>query len=77
MRLKKNKESLDDSLQRRRSSVRFEPSAVDTPQESAEFADKPAASSARASSSAAKSSQDDGPSYTERLLEAKRKARKK
>jgi hypothetical protein len=74
--LKKNKESLDDSLQRRRSSVRFEPTEIDAQHESVELSDRPV-SAAEKPKPSAESDQSEGPSYTERLLEAKRRARKK
>lgn len=73
--LKKQKESLDDSLQRRRASVRFEPTASDTDDDSIDLSDKPAAAAAKPTSTT-EPTPDEGPSYTERLLEAKRKARK-
>ena len=71
--LKKQKDEREESLERRRASVRFEPTSVDPsvdldqPQEQApiEQRDKP---------KVAPSSEK---SYTERLLEAKRKANKK
>jgi hypothetical protein len=76
--LKKSKESLDDSLERRRASVRFEPTAVDATTEPIDSLDQPAAAGLASSSPGdQEASQSDGPSYTERLLEAKRKARKK
>ena len=73
--LKKKKESLDDSLEKRRASVRFEPTATGPGPDTDDLTDKP-----DASKPAAKKTQDEpadeGPSYTERLLEAKRKAKK-
>lgn len=72
--LKKNKESLDDSLERRRASVRFEPTANADELESVDLRDKPM--TAPSKPAAQESPKTDGPSYTERLLEAKRKARK-
>jgi uncharacterized membrane protein/Mg-chelatase subunit ChlD len=74
--LKKSKESLDDSLQRRRASVRFEPTTIDVGDESVDLSAKPAATDAAKPSTSAEEDQPEGPSYTERLLEAKRKARK-
>lgn len=73
--LKKNKEALDDSLERRRASVRFEPTSVDLNADPVDLGDQP---SAPKSQSSAKPEQpaDAGPTYTERLLEAKRKAKK-
>ncbi len=76
--LRKQKEAIDDSLEKRRASVRFEPTA-----EGSSAADddlmgdgsgKPAQPSEEARE---KSISTDAPTYTERLLEAKRKARKK
>ena len=73
--LKKNKEALDDSLQRRRASVRFEPTEVDV--SAADEIDLDHVSAApKAKTTEAPKSEEQGPSYTERLLEAKRKARK-
>ena len=75
--LKKNKEAVGDSLERRRASVRFEPTTMETdgaidltdiPQPGKSAPDTPEAK--RESSAPA------GKSYTERLLEAKRKAKK-
>jgi uncharacterized membrane protein/Mg-chelatase subunit ChlD len=74
--LKKNKESLDESLQRRRSSVRFEPTEIDSQHESVELSEKPVSAAPKPKPSA-ESDQPEGPSYTERLLEAKRRAKKK
>ncbi len=73
--LKKHKESIDDSLEKRRASVRFEPTAVDLKAASDELSDTPAKTTPKISES--DSSEPQGPTYTERLLEAKRKARKK
>ena len=71
--LRKNKEQLDDDLQRRRASVRFEPTRVgaDEPDELAGMENASAANSP--SQSVEKPAQK---TYTERLLEAKRRARK-
>ncbi|TWU48502.1 von Willebrand factor type A domain protein [Rubripirellula tenax] len=74
--LKKNKESLDESLQKRRASVRFETTSDDGVGQDIDL-DKP---SATPSSKLAEPKPIDSPnaqSYTERLLEAKRKANKK
>jgi hypothetical protein len=74
--LKKHKEAVGDSLERRRASVRFEPTAVD-PKEEVDLSDRPTTVTARPTSSEQPSQADEGPSYTERLLEAKRRAKKK
>lgn len=71
--LKKNKEALDDSLERRRASLRFEPTAVDA-SEAVDLSDVPERKSQPVAEPEKK--EDAGPSYTERLLEAKRKAKK-
>jgi uncharacterized membrane protein/Mg-chelatase subunit ChlD len=73
--LRKNKEALDDSLQRRRASVRFEPTAIDAGAEPVDLGDAPTPARRPADKSDEKE-QDTGPSYTERLLEAKRRAKK-
>ena len=74
--LKKNKEAIDDSLERRRASVRFEPTSVDVG-DAVELGDQPTAKPKPAvPDNADKNGKTDGPSYTERLLEAKRKAKK-
>ncbi|WP_345683652.1 VWA domain-containing protein [Novipirellula caenicola] len=71
--LQKSKESLGDSLERRRASVRFEPTEAEgTPVDTSTISGprsetKPIAEPKPESS---------GPSYTERLLEAKRRAKK-
>lgn len=72
--LKKHKADRDEALERRRASLRFEPTADPQPTGESGWSD---------SQPAAKSGQPEpepiepqGPSYTERLLEAKRKARK-
>ena len=80
--LRKKKETLEDSLERRRASVRFEPAAddssTDTDGWSAKLdSDRHGSDLNSASPTPETSSQPDGPSYTERLLEAKRKARRK
>ncbi|MCG8651243.1 MAG: glutamine amidotransferase, partial [Pirellulales bacterium] len=75
--LKKNKEALDDSLERRRASVRFEPTAADAGDEAVDLGDAPDTSQPlKSSAGAEQASEPEGPSYTERLLEAKRKAKK-
>jgi uncharacterized membrane protein len=74
--LKKNKEALDESLERRRASVRFEPTEVDA--SAAEQIDLDDVSvTPTAKTSEPPKTEQQGPSYTERLLEAKRKARNK
>ncbi len=74
--LKKHKESVDDSLEKRRASVRFEPTAVD-PREDIDLSARPTTVTSKPASSEQPSKPDEGPSYTERLLEAKRRAKKK
>ena len=69
---------LEDSLEKRRASVRFEPTAVDTSAADEVDLDNVSASSAKTKPAAeAPKAEPEGPSYTERLLEAKRKAKKK
>ena len=76
--LRKNKDLLEEELQRRRTSVRFEPtqSSVDTEsnERSVTFSDDEQTIANGKSNSI--SPEPEGPSYTERLLAAKRKARK-
>lgn len=74
--LKKHKESVDDSLEKRRVSVRFEPTEIDTSDTEDDLSDKPSSAPQKTAASA-KPAQSEAQSYTERLLEAKRKARKK
>ena len=77
--LRKNKEALGDSLEKRRASVRFEPTAEHEGGEDVEIgvsgggAQKESASGKAGGADATKTA---GPSYTERLLAAKKKARK-
>ncbi|MEM1070792.1 MAG: VWA domain-containing protein [Planctomycetota bacterium] len=73
--LKKQKDSIGDSLERKRASVRFEPTAVDSA-EANEFAEEGSTPKAKPKTEKPASTQPEGPTYTERLLEAKRKARK-
>ena len=76
--LRKNKDLLEEELQRRRTSVRFEPtqSSVDTEsnERSVTFSEDEQTIANGKSNSI--SPEPEGPSYTERLLAAKRKARK-
>lgn len=79
--LKKNKESIDESLQKRRASVRFEPESKST---SMRGDDRDDPMVPGRPSTVARPSVTDVPdrggeqkSYTERLLEAKRKANKR
>ncbi|TWU05839.1 VWA domain-containing protein [Stieleria varia] len=77
--LRKNKEALDDSLEKRRASVRFEPTASDNSTDDVQIGtsgtgDRSATKSDAATPDAP--AKDAGGSYTERLLAAKRKARK-
>ena len=76
--LKKHKEALGDSLERRRASVRFEPTEADTASaDQVDLTNVSGPSQPKSSASELSKSEPEGPSYTERLLEAKRKARKK
>ena len=79
--LRRNKESRDASIEKRRASVRFEPSATDSGSDpdSEEFGVLPSQSHAKQNLPATgdgPSSKPEEKSYTERLLEAKRKAKK-
>ncbi len=76
--LKKSVDDVGESLERRRASVRFEPTEVDV--KSADQVDLDnisATAKAKSAPTETPQSEPEGPSYTERLLEAKRKARKK
>ncbi|QDT10627.1 VWA domain-containing protein [Stieleria marina] len=75
--LKKNKEAVDESLQRRRASVRFEPTEVDPDAAEIDLSNPASAPRSQPTAASKPDSQPDGPSYTERLLEAKRRAKKK
>ncbi|MFK8114945.1 MAG: VWA domain-containing protein [Rubripirellula sp.] len=76
--LKKHKESVDDSLEKRRASVRFEPTEVDLKNLSDdELSDQPTTTAKPKPTTVGDSAAPDAKSYTERLLEAKRKANKK
>lgn len=73
--LRKNKATVDESIERRRASVRFEPGEITGANDAVDLSD-PTKEPAKP---AAARSQGDAPeqqSYTERLLEAKRKAKK-
>ncbi len=74
--LKKNKEVVDDSLQRRRASVRFEPTEVDNEADQVDLSDLNAPTKKKLDATDKPDVKPDGPSYTERLLEAKRRANK-
>lgn len=74
--LRKKKESIGDSLAKRRASVRFEPTSADISGDEAELSERPPTNSQQRSD-VEKSVESEGPSYTERLLEAKRKAKRK
>ena len=72
--LRKNKEQTGSDLEKRRASVRFEPTSSGSNEEQVELSDVGKASdSPTEKKSTAKPQQQ---SYTERLLEAKRRARK-
>tara|TARA_R110002049_G_scaffold27321_2_gene93985 strand:+ start:44155 stop:47187 length:3033 start_codon:yes stop_codon:yes gene_type:complete len=70
--LKRQKDAMDESLQKRRASVRFEPTSVD----SAVDLDQPTAAKPLAEKDKPAVGPANEKSYTERLLEAKRKANK-
>ncbi len=75
--LKKNKDAIDESLEKRRASVRFEPTAVDAGDEPVDLENVSAPTSKPKPKAEEKpSSEADSKTYTERLLEAKRKAKK-
>lgn len=76
--LRKNKDLLDEELQRRRTSVRFEPTQLSTDTDSNDWnADSNDGKKPMEKSKGNDMAPDpEGPSYTERLLAAKRKARK-
>jgi hypothetical protein len=74
--LRRKKESIGDSLEKRRASVRFEPTSADISGDEAELSERPPTNSQQMSG-VEKSVESEGPSYTERLLEAKRKAKRK
>ncbi len=74
--LKKQKDSVGDSLERKRAGVRFEPTMVDGGEE-VDFGESSPATKVKPKAETQKSAEQEGPTYTERLLEAKRKARKK
>jgi hypothetical protein len=76
--LKKNKEAVDDSIEKRRASVRFEPTtSIDKESEQVDLSDMTPLKQAKPVKSDKTDSDAAGPSYTERLLEAKRRAKKK
>lgn len=72
--LKKQKEARDDSLERRRASVRFEPTSVDSGDGA--FSEEGSPRSDGESKTPVTDTAPEEKSYTERLLEAKRKAKK-
>jgi len=74
--LKKNKESLDEELQKRRTSVRFEPTQTDQDESAIDWNDNAGTAKSKTDQAKDMAPDPEGPSYTERLLEAKRKARK-
>jgi uncharacterized membrane protein len=78
--LRKHKESLDDSLQRRRAGARYEPAEIEPQAVQVAPPDKPAPDKrapSQPSLAPGQAADASGPSYTERLLEAKRRARRK
>lgn len=76
--LMRQKEALGETIEKRRASVRFEPSAEDAADLSnVDLSNiSSSASSQAAGKTTAAESKPDEPSYTERLLEAKRRAKK-
>lgn len=73
--LRKNKQAIDESLQRRRASVRFDPTSAPEEADPIDLSgDKPEPKSTSAAET--KSMEAETLSYTERLLEAKRRAKK-
>ena len=74
--LRKNKDLMDEELQRRRTSVRFEPTQPSIDTESNERIATFSDDEQTIAKSKSISPEPEGPSYTERLLAAKRKARK-
>lgn len=74
--LKKNKELLDEELQRRRTSVRFEPTQLPDENDAGGWNADVKDSKQTISETKKLAPDPDEPSYTERLLAAKRKARK-
>ncbi len=76
--LRRNKDLLDEELQRRRTSVRFEPTQLSADTESNDWnVDSNDGKKPMKKSKGNEMAPDpEGPSYTERLLAAKRKARK-
>ena len=76
--LRKQKEAIDDSLEKRRATVRFEPTAGGSGSAEDELMGDGSDKTFKPADEAREESiSTDGPTYTERLLEAKRKARKK
>ena len=74
--LRKNKEALDDSLEKRRASVRFEPTEVDAGDDDIDLTNMSAPKRPKPDAKTQPAAEPEGPSYTERLLEAKRKAKR-
>ena len=72
--LRKSKAAVDDDLEKRRASVRFEPTRTETADDEVQISDIGQARSTPASEK--KPDEPKQQSYTERLLEAKRRARK-
>lgn len=72
--LRKNKSQIDENLEKRRASVRFEPTRVESADEDVQLSDL--GSSSAKSTETKSTAAPEQTSYTERLLEAKRRARK-
>ncbi len=73
--LKKHKETVGDSLERRRASVRFEPTAVD-PKEQVDLSDRPTTVTARPTSSEQPSQADEGPELHRAIARGKTQSEK-
>ncbi|TWT52609.1 von Willebrand factor type A domain protein [Rubripirellula amarantea] len=74
--LRKSKESLGESLEKRRASVRFEPTQNDRSADDVNLEQPTALDVTKNEAKEVPASEPDAKSYTERLLEAKRKAKK-
>ena len=75
--LRKHKEELDDSMEKRRASVRFEPTSVDADVDEIDLTNMTSGKpEQKLPSSDTPKPEPEARSYTERLLEAKRKANK-
>ncbi|TWU45246.1 von Willebrand factor type A domain protein [Novipirellula aureliae] len=75
--LRKSKDSLGNTIEQRRTSIRFEPSAAEQAESSATDTIGDIRVAPSKTKPTIEQQPDEGPSYTERLLEAKRKAKRK